>query len=807
MKVNNIRLYAFGSIVLSAVLFLSNSSNPPDGKTGAPFDGLCSDCHGGGSFQGDVSMSGIPATIAPNTTYNVTLTLTATNGSPSFGGFQLVAVNSSNQNSGDLINTSGQTGTSFSGGREYIDQRGGKAFSGGSVSWNFDWLSPNGPNNGMFTFYFAGNFTNGNNSSSGDAVENSSFTTTMVGGGNPLVASISSKTNVSCFGGMDGTATASATGGNPPYAYEWSTGSMDNPVTGLTMGTYTVTATDNSNSTATATVSITQPSLLQHTTQITRNVTCPGGKDGAVNTIGFGGTPPYTYNYSSGSANNLSAGIYSVTVSDSKGCQSSSSFEITQPEAFQVQELVFDHPSCPNAMDGQIQVNVTGATAPYKYKWSSNETNNLITNKGIGNYKLTITDNKNCNALKSYDLVSVDSLPPILKGKSGVVFLNISGFNVLNSIDFIESISDACDNQPSVSLNMDTVYCLQIGSNPLVITAKDKYGNVSKDTIALEVKDSLSPQIDSWPDSTLFACNVPLPVIKATDNCQLTELTQLSGPKDVPYIPTGENIFGYIAVDQSGNKHQTTFIANVVNPLNITLDSLFFEPCYGDSAYVKLKTAHSRKAYYRFIHENDSIWLNTDSTWLISTVRPDTFEVSVLDSNLCLQYLSHHYTYPDSTYAIDSVVVQHEMSPNKGSIQLYPSTYDSLHIFSDTQFVNNTGIDLIAGQYYLHVFVNTCTYVFGPYAIQLVIAANGQENGQKVYDIYPNPFQDKLNIVSKYDGRLFNVKLLNSQGNLQLQESVYNGTTALDLSHLASGYYILLLQNESEIQAFKLVKQ
>lgn len=81
MKFRN-RLFYIPFIFGCLILFLSNSSNPPDRNTGAPFDGLCSNCHGGGSFDGDIVITGFPSTILPNTTYGITYTVNATMGSP-----------------------------------------------------------------------------------------------------------------------------------------------------------------------------------------------------------------------------------------------------------------------------------------------------------------------------------------------------------------------------------------------------------------------------------------------------------------------------------------------------------------------------------------------------------------------------------------------------------------------------------------------------------------------------------------------------------------------------------------------------
>ncbi|MEZ5030825.1 MAG: choice-of-anchor V domain-containing protein [Saprospiraceae bacterium] len=107
-------ILSFLGVIFCALLFFSNSTNPPNARTGAPGDdGTCaSGCHGGGSFQGTVDISGIPSTIQAGETYTVTLTTTATVGNPVTGGFQILALNSANQNVGDMIVTNGaETGT------------------------------------------------------------------------------------------------------------------------------------------------------------------------------------------------------------------------------------------------------------------------------------------------------------------------------------------------------------------------------------------------------------------------------------------------------------------------------------------------------------------------------------------------------------------------------------------------------------------------------------------------------------------------------------------------------------------------
>ena len=138
----------------------------------------------------------------------------------------------------------------------------------------------------------------------------------------------STVTNVSCYGGSDGSATISVSGGTPPYSYSCSTISGNSPtLNGLSAGIYTVNVIDAMANANTLTVTILQPQLLNIVTTHT-NTTCNGTCDGAINLFVTGGIPPYMYNWSIGNVTQnqtaLCAGVYSVSVTDINGCVSNS---------------------------------------------------------------------------------------------------------------------------------------------------------------------------------------------------------------------------------------------------------------------------------------------------------------------------------------------------------------------------------------------------------------------------------------------------------------------------------------------------
>ena len=315
-------VYTLFAVVLCAALFFSSSNNPPNGRTGAPGDGLCSDCHGGGSYQGNVQLTGLPTTVDANTTYTLTLTTTATSGSPVRSGFQVVALDENNQNIGDLIVVNaGETGTNTAGsGREYMEHRGAKNFSGNTVSWNFEWEAPNGPNGEQITFYFASLLANGSGSGNDNTV-NSQFNTTLSGAA-PLGIQLTSSMDVSCPGGNDGSATVQASGGTPPISISWSNGANGPTANNLTAGSYTATATDAFGESIEIEVTILEPDPLSLDLVAETTLTCI--EPATLTVSAGGGTPGFTYQWSTGTPGDTevlnSPDEVTVTATDLNGC-------------------------------------------------------------------------------------------------------------------------------------------------------------------------------------------------------------------------------------------------------------------------------------------------------------------------------------------------------------------------------------------------------------------------------------------------------------------------------------------------------
>jgi gliding motility-associated-like protein len=216
---------------------------------------------------------------------------------------------------------------------------------------------------------------------------------------------------VSCNGGSNGSATIAISGNQTPYTCYWNTvpAQSGNTVAGLSAGTYAVTIVNSLGCDSIISVTITEPTVLTTSITNTQNVSCNGGSNGLATVTAYGGSAPYTYQWSTSAfsqntstAGNIPAGIHSVTVTDANGCTSVSSAVITEPSSSISVTISTTDVSCFGLADGQIALTVTGGVPPYSFAWSlnaGNQLSNVATNLSAGSYGVVISDNFGCRSI------------------------------------------------------------------------------------------------------------------------------------------------------------------------------------------------------------------------------------------------------------------------------------------------------------------------------------------------------------------------------------------------------------------------
>jgi gliding motility-associated-like protein len=226
--------------------------------------------------------------------------------------------------------------------------------------------------------------------------------TVTITGPNGLSSSISSSTNILCFGQCNGSATVTATGGTPPYSYQWNDPGNQTTATatGLCAGTYSVTVTDDNACVSVSTVIITQPAILVANTTA-NDVSCFGECDGSASVFVSGGTPPYVYqwndpnNQTTVTAVGLCAGTYTVTVTGSNGCVATAVETIFQPPTPITIDTVVTDATC-GVCNGEIEVIPNGGVPPYSYLWGNGQTTAVVTGLCPGVHTVDVTDATGC---------------------------------------------------------------------------------------------------------------------------------------------------------------------------------------------------------------------------------------------------------------------------------------------------------------------------------------------------------------------------------------------------------------------------
>ncbi|MEL7376843.1 MAG: SprB repeat-containing protein, partial [Bacteroidota bacterium] len=215
--------------------------------------------------------------------------------------------------------------------------------------------------------------------------------------------------DVLCFGDENGSLTATGSEGQPPYSFSWSNGDEGATITDLAPGSYTVTLTDANGCTATATGTVNEPPLLTTETTSQHDV-CPGEATGSAFTNPSGGTPPYTYLWSTGAVTQgiatLPGGTYSVTVTDANGCTVVDDVVITELDGPEV--MIEGGPViCGEGNTIELTAVATGGTGNYQFEWSTNEFTQTIT-VGPGTYSVTVEDGNGCTDETSITITVVD---------------------------------------------------------------------------------------------------------------------------------------------------------------------------------------------------------------------------------------------------------------------------------------------------------------------------------------------------------------------------------------------------------------
>ncbi len=205
----------------------------------------------------------------------------------------------------------------------------------------------------------------------------------------------------SCDGDL-GTGHVSVTGGNPPYTFNWTSGSVDSVANNLAVGMHSVVVTDASGCSDSLDIEILTNPELQVFPIIEHSICY--SDSGSVSLLILGGATPYTINWNGVDSTTVEPGTYMVSVTDISGCEKEVSYTVLSEEELEI-DITPVIISCDDNLY-TLEVDVVGGVPPYTYQWSMADTAQV----GAGIHTLILTDSLGCVQTESFELDSADLL-------------------------------------------------------------------------------------------------------------------------------------------------------------------------------------------------------------------------------------------------------------------------------------------------------------------------------------------------------------------------------------------------------------
>jgi gliding motility-associated-like protein len=444
---------------------------------------------------------------------------------------------------------------------------------------------------------------------------------------------------------------------------------------------------------------------------ILNDISCKGKNDGKVTlNVVSGGTPPYTYKMGSqtnmsGLFDKLSAGIYTVSISDANTCNALVDFQITEPSQITL-NVVADSVTCVGAADAIALAEVKGGTTPYTYKWSNGSNTDLAEQLKKGTYGITISDVNGCSLVDSIKIFE----PLAINLKIQKTDPTCSNYSDGTARAFVQSGGTAPFQYLwRTNLGLQTtskVIGLSTGFQDLTVT----------DSRGCEIETSV---FISAPKNLDLKVTTKDPLCFGEKTGMIT--TNLSGGT-TPYSYLWNNGSTIESLDKL---KAGTYILTITDKNNCSLIDTFYlrgfdsiairkiqinpTKCYGDSN--GSITVSSSGGGGAFLYN----WSNGNKSNFVNNLKAGTYYLTVSDGNNCSQIDSVKVTQPDTILIAETIMNTGCITPNSGSITLnisggnggYTYQWEGTNNFTST---NKDVVNLVVGNYQVTVTdINSCT--------------------------------------------------------------------------------------------------
>ncbi len=627
----------------------------------------------------------------------------------------------------------------------------------------------------------------------------------------PVNAAISAQTNVLCNGGNTGSATVTPGGGTPGYTYIWTNGQTFATASGLTAGTWTVTVTDNNGCTATATVTISQPTHVTASISAQTNVSCNGGSDGTATVTPGGGTPPYSYLWNdpapaqtTANCTGLTAGTWTVTVTDNNGCTATTTVTITQPAAITANAGT-DQTICSNipvSLNGSVSVATGG-------QWSSS---------GTGTFN---PDNTTLNAI--YTPSATDIM-------AGVVTLTLTTTG--------NGICSAVTDQLTITI-MEAPLAIASNNGPVCEGASLLFTGTGGIAYLWSGPNSFSSNIQnpSIPGATTLMSGTYSLTVTDYNGCTGTVNTTVT--VNIPASVNGTVVYsgGYIGAGDANvmlygtgpnGHHQLVDSVLIGSNGSFSLqdiqdgDYYLYVKLINNSAYQHVHNTYYDSTYKWFEAQVINLTCGNDTSVTINMFEttPPSQGSGQIDGTVTLMSSKGAKTPGEPVEGAEIFV---EEEPNDEPIASSCSDANGIYGFDLIPegiyniYVDIPGFPLF--ETYIDITVTPSDTMFQGlnFYIDTTIAGAGIYTEDIVWspvivtfeftvEFFPNPVKNELSVFVLNQNEEMNIEVLNINGQ-SLYKSIFKEQTTIDMTEFSKGSYFIKIQSGKTVVVKKIIKQ
>ena len=650
----------------------------------------------------------------------------------------------------------------------------------------------------------------------------------------PLTMQATALSWISCFGADDGLAYATGQGGNTPYTFTWSSNNqVGDTINTITPGTHVVTVVDNRGCTANDTVYMYEPDLLEIDidTSLTIWPYCIGVNSASLTSIASGGTVGYTYLWDdnlvapqlTATASHLLAGVYTVTVTDARGCTASDTEDIDSTTNTMSSSIsILSNVSCFGGNDAAVEAITLGAHAPYSYQWFGPNgfysTTSSISSLYAETYSVTVSDTNNCTVNTSINLTEPAALiftslsstdATCLGACDGTIEISLTGGtapytghaqnnntgnSLMNLLSGDSLFGGVCAGDYTISLS-DAHGC----SSELLVGGNDQQTINALDTINVAVDPSSCFFIFCHGDSTggvaldfsSYDTSYSYNWYEANDpSTSLGNMTQIMNLGAGAYVIEA-NYLGCVATD--------TMVLTQPDPIQIT-GTFTHLLCYGDNdGAVDINVTGGSPSSNGYTY----LWSNNVTSQDLSNVGAGLYTLTVTDSLLCVATYDARLTEPDELEVtiVETSPFVLELSTVIGGTPSYTyAWYESgNNVGTGTSYVVSTN-----GTYSLEATdANNCTNTSNSITYNVASVINGEEVN---FRVYPNPFREEATIDFGYTVNEATISIVDIYGKLIEQHEVVNASSFIITNkNKASGVYFMKMETANKLYNTKII--